>query len=83
MDGAPDAGAVAAVVARALGLPAAPNAGDLLDGLRGWDSLGALNVLLSLEAAFGVELRPADVAEARRVGDLADAVARAAEGAAA
>ncbi|GJG89221.1 hypothetical protein tb265_44020 [Gemmatimonadetes bacterium T265] len=80
------ADAVPAIVARTLGLAAVPRPDDACQAIPGWDSLGMLNVLLSLEAAFDVELRPDAIARVRRVRDLVDVVLgtdRAAAGAAA
>ncbi len=63
-----------AIVARTLGLAAAPRLTDACAAVPGWDSLGMLNVLLSLEAAFDVELHPDAIARVRHVQDLVDLV---------
>jgi len=65
------------LVRRALGLVNLPRLDDGPHSLEGWTSLGALNVLLSLEEAFGVALRTQDVLGVRCVGDLVDVVERA------
>ena len=67
--------AVPAIVARTLGLAAAPDADDACADIPGWDSLGMLNVLLSLEEAFDIELHPDAIVRVRRVQDLIDVVA--------
>ncbi len=66
---------VAAVVAHTLGVAGALTGDRRCADVPGWDSLGMLNVMLSLEAAFGIELRPDDVVRVRLVGDLAAVVA--------
>ncbi|HEY0779491.1 MAG TPA: hypothetical protein VGD56_16105 [Gemmatirosa sp.] len=74
LGGSDVADAVPAVVARTLGLAAAPGLDDACASIPGWDSLGMLNVLLSLEAAFDVELQPDAIVGVRRVQDLIDVV---------
>jgi acetyltransferase-like isoleucine patch superfamily enzyme len=61
---------VLAVARQVTGRAEAPDADQLLDALPGWDSLAALNLLLSLEGALGVELPAAGVSDARTLGDL-------------
>jgi len=58
------------VVMRTFGLAAEPSDASGPDDIAAWDSLGTLNLLLSLEDAFCVTLRPEDLLAARRVGDL-------------
>jgi len=41
----------------------------------GWDSLRQIQIVVALESEFGVRLRSADLAEARRFEELCDAVA--------
>jgi acetyltransferase-like isoleucine patch superfamily enzyme/acyl carrier protein len=72
--GAIDVPAVAAVVAYTFGLHAAPAAETHRDEIAQWDSLGALNLLLSLEQAFEVSMRDDAMAQVRTVGDLVDMV---------
>ena len=43
--------------------------------MEGWDSLGALRVLIALEAAYGVVLDDRPIAEARSIGDLERVIA--------
>ena len=62
--------AVPAIVAHTLGLSVAPRISDACAVIPGWDSLGMLNVLLSLEAAFDIELQPEAVARVRHIRDL-------------
>lgn len=65
---------VATIVMRVFRLSSLP---DLLEGpaeIPQWNSLGALNLLLALEEAFGIELRYEDVAAARSVDGLTEAV---------
>lgn len=61
---------VAATVALALGLEAPPALSTALADIEGWDSLGALRLLLGLEERFGVTLDDRGVPKARRVSDL-------------
>lgn len=62
------------VVARTLGLDALPDPASRPEDIAAWDSLGSLNVLLSLEDAFGVALRQEEMLGVRRVADLAEVV---------
>ena len=62
------------IVRRTLGMAAAPRLTDGPEDLEGWTSLGALNLLLSLEEAFGIALRPEQVLAVRSVADLVDLV---------
>lgn len=62
---------VAAALARALGLAEAPPAEREREAVPGWDSLGALMVLLALEEEFAVTLDEAKVPYADSVADLA------------
>jgi acyl carrier protein len=49
-----------------LALTDATRAGDV----KGWDSLGHINLVLALEKEFGVKLRPAQMARLKNVGEL-------------
>jgi acyl carrier protein len=40
----------------------------------GWDSLSHIELIVALEAAFGVQFRTGEIAGLRTVGDLADVV---------
>ena len=62
------------LVQRTLGLPNIPDPASGPDDVPEWDSLGMLNILLSLEAAFHVRLEQKDLLGVRCVGDLADVV---------
>ena len=42
----------------------------------GWDSVQHINLVLRIEARFGIRLGSAEVADLQNVGDLIDAVAR-------
>ncbi|HVP68491.1 MAG TPA: acyltransferase [Anaeromyxobacteraceae bacterium] len=61
---------VSAAVARALGLAVAPGLDAGREAVPGWDSLGALLVLLALEEEFGVTLDEGKAPQANGVGDL-------------
>ncbi|MBS2031480.1 MAG: acyltransferase [Deltaproteobacteria bacterium] len=76
-DAALDSREVPELVRRALGLAELPLLTDGPHSLEAWTSLGSLNLLLSLEAAFGVALRPDEILGVRCVGDLVELVARA------
>lgn len=71
---------IASVVQRVLGLPERPPLEAGPDELAGWDSLGALKLLLALEEEFGVSLREETVGHARAVSDLLRAVEAARSG---
>lgn len=73
---------VQAVVAHTFGLSQLPAPSTRRGEIAEWDSLGALNLLLSLEDAFGVALGEGDLLGVGSVADLL-AVVAAAEGAAA
>lgn len=78
-----ESGAAHAVRSRAersirgvLGLSAAASLrGGGLGLTEGWDSLRQIQIIVALESEFGVRLRSADLAEARRFEELCDAVA--------
>lgn len=71
------AAAVPGVVAYTFGLPLPPAAGTHRDDIAQWDSLGTLNLLLSLEQTFGVTLAEDSIATARTVADLMEIVRKA------
>jgi acyl carrier protein len=58
------------VVARSFGLSAPPAESTRPDMIDGWDSLGTLNLLLSLEDEFDIRLEPEQFLAVKRVGDL-------------
>lgn len=59
-----------------LGLPTGASlSGGGLGLTEGWDSLRQIQIIVALESEFGVRLRSADLAEARRFEELCDAVA--------
>jgi acetyltransferase-like isoleucine patch superfamily enzyme/acyl carrier protein len=68
---------IPAVVMRVFGLTAPPSAESGPSDVPGWDSLGALRLLLSLEDAFGVTLDQGALSRARNIGELAAEVERA------
>lgn len=67
---APTMDRVREVIVRTFGLPAPPADSDRPDMVQGWDSLGTLNLLLSLEEEFDVLLEPQDLLTVHCVGDL-------------
>jgi acetyltransferase-like isoleucine patch superfamily enzyme/acyl carrier protein len=71
------------IVAEVLALPGPPGPGQGPSELEGWDSLGALRLLLALEERFEVTLDESAMPRARSVADLTElveaALARAAE----
>jgi acetyltransferase-like isoleucine patch superfamily enzyme/acyl carrier protein len=72
-----DGADISSVIMRSLGLSAPP---DLHAGPRdvpGWDSLGALKLLLALEEAFDVRLEAEDLVRAHSVGAVVSVVERA------
>jgi acetyltransferase-like isoleucine patch superfamily enzyme/acyl carrier protein len=70
-------GAVREVVQRTFGMAHPPEASAGLDELPGWTSLGALNLLLALEQACAISLRPEQLMAVRSVGELERLVASA------
>jgi acetyltransferase-like isoleucine patch superfamily enzyme/acyl carrier protein len=67
---APSMSRIKEVITRTFGLPSPPADSDPPDAVAGWDSLGTLNLLLSLEEEFEVQLEPRDLLAVRCVGDL-------------
>ena len=65
------------VVMHTFGLSREPADTNGPQDIPGWDSLGTLNLLLSLEDAFGITLREQDLLDVRRVADLLGVVAAA------
>jgi carbonic anhydrase/acetyltransferase-like protein (isoleucine patch superfamily) len=65
------------IVMRSFALPSAPEPGHGPTEIPGWDSLGALTLLLALEDAFGISLSEDGVVTARTVADLARIVEQA------
>jgi acyl carrier protein len=61
---------VAAVVAQVFGLAEVPAPSVRSDEIPGWDSLGTLELVLALEAAFEVSIDERRLVEVRTVGDL-------------
>jgi len=74
--------AIRAVVRRTLGMAQEPAMTDGPDTVEAWDSLGMLNLLLSLEGAFGLSIRPEAMLAVRSVADLCVVVTDAATAAA-
>jgi acetyltransferase-like isoleucine patch superfamily enzyme len=68
---------IPAVVMRVFGLTARPGPEHGPADVPGWDSLGALRLLLSLEDAFGVTLEQGVLSRSRNIGELAAEVERA------
>lgn len=79
-DRAIDLDSVRAVVRRTFGLDALPDSDTSRDDLPQWDSLGTLNLLLSLEEAFGVSISNEAMARIHTVAELSPMLERAAEG---
>ena len=71
LDGIPE------IVRRTFGLAAAPPADSAPHEVEGWDSLGTLNLLLSLEESFGVAIDPSEMLAVTCVADLRGVVERA------
>jgi acetyltransferase-like isoleucine patch superfamily enzyme/acyl carrier protein len=62
--------AVCRVVAHSFGLAELPHAESAKAEIANWDSLGTLNLLLSLEQAFGVNIDAESMQRVETVGDL-------------
>ena len=69
--------AVADLVRDALDLEVGPAAATDREAITGWDSFGALKILLAAEERFAVTLAEGEVAGARSVADLAAVIRRA------
>jgi maltose O-acetyltransferase len=63
------------LVMRVFGLKSAPAPEDGPDSIGTWDSLGTLNLLLSLEDSFGVRIDERDMLRVRHVADVEALVA--------
>jgi acyl carrier protein len=73
---------LAAVICRELGLaPFQIEETALASDLPGWDSLNHARVLASIEKAFGIRFRVAEILSFRNLGDLQAAVRSKIEGA--
>ena len=75
-----DLNSVRVIVQRTFGLDEPPDSNASRDDLPQWDSLGTLNLLLSLEEAFGVNVSTEEMARVDTVGELAPMLERAAAG---
>ena len=51
-------------------LDATTKAGDIA----GWDSFNHINIVVSVEAAFGIKFRSAEIEELQNVGQLVDII---------
>jgi acetyltransferase-like isoleucine patch superfamily enzyme len=65
------------IVARTFGLAAPPQANSPIEAIEAWDSVGSLNLLLSLEEVFGVTLSRGDMSTLQRVEDLLPVIEKA------
>ena len=74
-----DLDSVRAIVQRTFGLDELPGGNASRDDLTQWDSLGTLNLLLSLEEAFGVNVSNEEMARVQTVAQLAPMLERAAD----
>jgi acetyltransferase-like isoleucine patch superfamily enzyme/acyl carrier protein len=74
-----DLDSVRAVVQRTFGLAQPPESDATRDHLPQWDSLGTLNLLLSLEEAFGVSVGNDEMSRALTVAELVPMLERAAD----
>ena len=72
--GAGTAETPASVVARVFGLAAEPERTARPEDIAGWDSLGTLELVMALEATFGVTIDERRFADVRCVGDLDELV---------
>lgn len=63
-------GGVLALAMKVFRLPALPKPGDGPDSIPGWDSLGALKLVLAIEDSFGVTLGEAELKSTRTLADL-------------
>jgi acyl carrier protein len=66
--------AVSGVIAETFGLNKLPGPSQALESIEGWDSLGTLNLLLSLEERFGFPLSGEELFQASTVADLAEKI---------
>lgn len=65
------------VAADVFGVPASSlSAESSPETIDGWDSVQHLNLVLALEAAFGVQIDPEDIESIKTLGAAAEVVAR-------
>jgi acetyltransferase-like isoleucine patch superfamily enzyme/acyl carrier protein len=72
--------AVAAIVMRVFGLSALPGSLDGPAQIPGWNSIGAVRLLLALEETYGMTLPGEQMREARSISEVYDLVTRARAG---
>jgi len=75
--GAEGEGGVLTLAMKVFRLPAPPNPGDGPDSIPGWDSLGALKLVLAIEDSFGVTLSETELKNTRTLADLMAVLERA------
>lgn len=46
------------------------------DNVEGWDSFNHINIVVAVEARFGIKFHTADIEELRNVGELVDLIER-------
>jgi acyl carrier protein len=46
------------------------------EDVEGWDSVSNIELMVALEARFGISFRTGEIASLKNVGELADAIAR-------
>ena len=66
---------VAGIVREILDLPdLAVNMATAAENVQAWDSFNHINIVVSVEAHFGVKLHTAEIEEVKNVGELVDMV---------
>lgn len=65
-----DDDAVLDVIAHTFGLAGRPSPADARESIAAWDSLGMLNLMLSLEQSFGISLSAEALSRVRTVGEV-------------
>lgn len=63
------------IIADALDLPDLQiDASTAADNVEGWDSFNHINIVVAVEAHFGIKFQTAEIEEVRNVGELVDLV---------
>jgi acyl carrier protein len=52
------------------------NADTAADDVEGWDSFNHINIVVAVEAHFGVKFHTAEIEEVRNVGELVELIAK-------
>jgi acyl carrier protein len=66
---------VQTIISDVLGLPDLKiDASTTAENVEGWDSFNHINIVVAIEAHFGIKIHTAEIEELRNVGELVDVV---------